>query len=53
MFTAIAMVLVGVWLIVTSQGHVSTTVTLIFGIAATALAVLDLTRGYWPANRRP
>jgi hypothetical protein len=52
MLTSIAVVLVGVWLIVTSQQHVSSTLTLIFGIVVGLLALLDLLHGYWPAARR-
>lgn len=44
--TSLAMILVGIWLVVYSQGPVSTTLTLIFGIAAAALALIDLIRPY-------
>lgn len=47
MLTAIAVVLVGIWMILMSQGPVSATLTLIFGIVVAVLALLDLTRPYW------
>lgn len=42
MLTSLAVVLIGIWLIVQSQGPVNATITLIFGIVAAALAVADL-----------
>jgi hypothetical protein len=51
MLTSIAVILVGVWLIVTSQQRVSSTLTLIFGILVGLLALLDLLQPYWPARR--
>ena len=40
--TAIAVIVVGAWMILSSQTSVSTTLTLIFGIAVVALAALEL-----------
>jgi len=47
MLTALAVILLGLWLVLKSQGPVSQTFTLIIGIVAMALAVIDLTRPYW------
>lgn len=47
MLTALAVVLVGIWMIVKSQGPVSNTLTLVLGIAVAVLALVDLTRPYW------
>jgi lipopolysaccharide export LptBFGC system permease protein LptF len=52
MLTALAVVLVGVYLILTSQSHVSSTGTLIWGIVVAALALFDLVGGL-PARRAP
>ena len=45
MLTSLAVVLLGVYLIVASQQPVSSTLTLIFGLAAAILALVDLLRG--------
>lgn len=50
--TSLAVLLVGIWLVITSQSHVSSTGTLIFGIVVGALALVDLLRPY-VANRPP
>lgn len=47
MLTSLAVVLVGVWLIVSSQERVSADLTLILGIVAAILALVDLIRPYW------
>jgi multisubunit Na+/H+ antiporter MnhE subunit len=52
MLTCLAVVLVGVWLIVSSQSRLSDTATLIFGIAVAVLALIDLLRPY-VYNRPP
>jgi hypothetical protein len=49
MLTALAVILVGIYLIVTSQSHVSSTGTLIWGIVVGALAFFDLAE---PVYRR-
>jgi hypothetical protein len=43
--TALAVVLVGIFLIVQSQTRVTSTLELLFGIVVAILAVLDLTGG--------
>ena len=53
MLTALAVVLVGIWLIMQSQQPVSSTLTLIFGIVAAALALFDLLGGSRVFVRRP
>jgi hypothetical protein len=40
--TQLAVILVGIWLILQSQTNVSSTLTVIFGIAVCVLALLDL-----------
>ena len=45
MLTALAVILISIWLIVYSQGPVSTTLTLIVGVIAGILALVDLVRG--------
>lgn len=46
MLTSLAVILIGIWLILQSQAPVQSTVTLIFGIAAAVLALVDLLRGH-------
>jgi multisubunit Na+/H+ antiporter MnhE subunit len=54
MLTCVAVLLVGVWLVVTSQQHVSSTLTLIFGIIVGVLALADLIRPYvWRGQSAP
>lgn len=53
MFTALAVVLVGVWLIITSRGHLDRDVTLAFGILVVVLAAVDLFWPYWRGRRPP
>ena len=43
-FTPIAVLLVGIWMVITSQSHISDTGTLIWGVVVAALALLDLLR---------
>lgn len=45
MLTSIAVILISIWLIVYSQGPVSSTLTLIIGAIAGLLALVDLLRG--------
>lgn len=45
MLTSLAVILVGIWLVLQSQGPVQSTVTLIIGIVVAALALVDLIRG--------
>ena len=53
MFTSIAVVLTGVWLILLgSKSHPSMTLTLIFGIVIAVLAILDLVLYGRPYVRR-
>lgn len=53
MLTSLAVVLVGIWLVIQSQQPVSSTLTLIFGIAVAALALIDVLRGSgYPLTRR-
>lgn len=51
MFTSIAVVLAGAWLIIYSQEKPSTTLTLVFGIVIVVLALIDLLRPYVIRNR--
>ena len=53
MLTTLAVVLAGVYLIIVSQGPISDTGTLIFGIVIAALALVDLLNGAgYPLLRR-
>ena len=50
MLVALVGSLIGIWLIIQSQGPVNATTTLIFGIAVAVLCVVELlleTRPYW------
>lgn len=42
MLTSIAVVLVGIWMIIASQGVPSSILTLLFGIISAGLALVDL-----------
>jgi multisubunit Na+/H+ antiporter MnhE subunit len=44
--TTLAVLLVGIWLVITSQQHLSSTATLLFGIVVGVLALVDLLRPY-------
>ena len=50
MLTSLAVVLTGVYLIIVSQEHVTSTLTLIFGLVIGILALADLV---FPYIRRP
>jgi hypothetical protein len=51
MLLAIAVLLTGIWIALTSQEPVSSGVTLIFGIVVAVLAAIELLRPY--AGRAP
>ncbi len=50
MFTCVAVLITGLYFILTSQQRLSSTLTLVVGIVVAALAVLDLL-GFSPARR--